>query len=172
MLVTGALLAVSAVVIGVVAVASRRLPARLLIAGGAVGSVLGLGLLALSAGTHSLGLFFASSALAGAGYSLHFLGGLTLVNRHAPATHRAGMLSSVLVLAYLAQGAAALLLGAVATSSGLTVALELGSPVIALVCVAALLLVLVLKRPVPVVTPVAPAAVAPPATPLASEPRT
>lgn len=148
-LVTGALLSVSAVVIGVVAIVARRVPARLLVAGGTVGSVLGLGLMTLSAGTHSLGLFFASSALAGAGYSLNFLGGLTLVNTHAPATHRAGMLSSVFVLAYLAQGAAALLLGAAATSSGLTAALELGSPAIALVCVAALVLALVLRRPGP-----------------------
>ncbi len=149
-LVTGSMLSVSAIAIGVVAIVSRRVPPRLLIAGGTVGSIVGLGLLTLSAATHALPLFFAALALAGAGYSLNFLGGLTLVNLHAPATHRAGMLSSVLVVAYLAQGAAALLLGAIATSRGLSVALDVGSPAIGLVCVAALVLALAVGRPRPV----------------------
>jgi hypothetical protein len=146
-LVTGGLLSVSAVVIGVVAVVSRRLPARWLIASGAVASVLGLGLLTLSATAHSLPLFFGGMVLGGAGYSFNFLGGLTLVNAHAPATHRAGMLSSVLVVAYLVQGAAALLLGAVATSGGLASALDVGTPAIGLICVAAVVLVLAVRRP-------------------------
>ena len=149
-LVTGSLLAVSAVVIGFVAIVSRRLPARRLIAAGTVASILGLGLLTLSAGLHSLPVFFAGMVLGGAGYSFNFLGGLTLVNAHAPATHRAGMLSSVLVVAYLAQGASALALGAVATSGGLAAALHLGTPAIGLVCVAALVLALVVRRPRPV----------------------
>jgi len=146
-LVTGAMLSVSAVVIGVVAILARRVPARTLIAGGTVASIVGLGLLALSASTHSLPVFFAASALTGAGYSFNFLGGLTLVNAHAPATHRAGMLSSVFVVAYLVQGATALLLGAAATSSGLTFALDVGSPAIALVCLGALVLALRVERP-------------------------
>ncbi len=142
-LVTGALLSVSAVVIGVVAVVSRRVPARWLIASGTVASIAGLGLLTLAATAHSLPLFFAGMVLGGAGYSFNFLGGLTLVNTHAPATHRAGMLSSVFVVAYLVQGATALLLGAAATSSGLAFALDVGTPAIALVCVGALVLALV-----------------------------
>jgi MFS family permease len=146
-LVIGATLSVSAVVIGLVAVVSRRLPSRVLVAGGTVASITGLGLLTLSAATHSLAVFLAASALTGAGYSLNFLGGLTLVNTYAPVRHRAGMLSSVFVVAYLMQGAAALLLGASATASGLQVALDLGSPVIGLVCIAALVLVLTLARP-------------------------
>jgi len=101
----------------------------------------------LSAAVHSLPVFLLASALSGAGYSFNFLGGLTLVNAHAPARHRAGMLSSVFVVAYLLQGVTALLLGAVATGSGIAVALDLGSPAIGLVCVAALLLAVVLKRP-------------------------
>ena len=145
-LVTGAVLAVSAVVIGAVAIVSRRLPARLLIAGGAAGSAVGLALFAWAAGTHSLPLFLAASALSGAGYSLNFLGGLTLVNRFAPPRHRAGLLSSVLAVAYLLQGAAALLLGAVATTAGLQVALDVGAPVIAAVGVAALVAVLLTGR--------------------------
>lgn len=56
-------------------------------------------------------------------------------------------MSSVFVIAYLKQGAAALLLGAVATASGLEVALELGSPAIGLICVSALVLVLPVTRP-------------------------
>jgi MFS family permease len=149
-LVTGAMLSVSAVVIGVVAVLSRRFPSRSLIAAGTVASIVGLGLLILSAGTHSLVVFFAASALTGAGYSFNFLGGLTLVNAHAPARHRAGLLSAVFVVAYLMQGATALVLGAVATASGMAVALELGSPVIGVVCIAALLLALLVRRAAPV----------------------
>jgi MFS family permease len=146
-LVTGALISVSAVVIGIVAVASRRVPAVWLIAGGTVSSIVGLGLLTLSASAHSLPLFFGGMVVGGAGYSFNFLGGLTLVNAHAPATHRAGMLSSVLVVAYLVQGAAALLLGAVATSVGLASALDVGTPAIGLICVAAVVLVLAVRRP-------------------------
>lgn len=146
-LVTGGVLSVSAVAIGVVALLARRLPARVLVAGGTVASVVGLGLLTAAAATHSLPLFLVASALGGAGYSLNFLGGLTLVNAFAPARHRAGMLSSVLVVAYLLQGVTALLLGASATVSGLQVALDLGTPAISLVCVAALVLVLTLARP-------------------------
>jgi MFS family permease len=145
-LVTGAVLAVSAVVIGVVAIFSRRWPARVLIGGGAAGSAVGLALFAWAAATHSLPLFLAASALSGAGYSLNFLGGLTLVNRYAPARHRAGLLSSVLAVAYLLQGLAALLLGAVATTVGLRAALDLGAPVIAALGVAALVAVLLTGR--------------------------
>ncbi|GAA3551524.1 MFS transporter [Microlunatus spumicola] len=150
-LVTGGLLSVSAVVIGVVAIVSRRVPARWLITSGAVASVVGLGLLTLAATAHSLPLFFGGMVLGGAGYSFNFLGGLTLVNAHAPATHRAGMLSSVLVVAYLVQGASALLLGAVATSAGLRAALDVGTPAIGLVCVAAVVLVVAVRRPRPAV---------------------
>lgn len=145
-LVTGAMLSVSAVVIGVVAVVSRRLPPRTLVIGGAAASIVGLGLLTLSAATHSLATFLAASALTGAGYSLNFLAGLTLVNTFAPTRHRAGMLSSVFVVAYLMQGLTALLLGASATASGLEVALDLGSPAIGLICLTALVLVLTLAR--------------------------
>jgi len=146
-LVTGAVLSVSAVVIGAVAVLGRRVPVRTMIAAGAATSIAGLGLMTLSAAVRSLPVFLLASALSGAGYSFNFLGGLTLVNAHAPARHRAGMLSSVFVVAYLLQGVTALLLGAVATGSGIAVALDLGSPAIGLVCVAALLLAVVLKRP-------------------------
>jgi hypothetical protein len=156
-LVTGAILAISAVAIGVVAIVSRRLRSRTLIAGGTAASIIGLGTLTLSAATHSLAAFLAASLLTGTGYSLNFLGGLTLVNTYAPVHHRAGMLSSVFVLAYLMQGATALLLGASATASGLLVALDLGSPAIALICIAALVLVLTLARPQRVAVPVAPA---------------
>ncbi len=150
-LVTGAMLSLSAIVIGVVAVLSRRLPPRTLILAGAAASIVGLGLLIVSAATQSLGLFLAASALTGAGYSFNFLGGLTLVNTFAPAHHRAGMLSSVFMIAYFMQGVTALALGASATASGLEVALDLGSPAIGLICIAALVLVLTVARPRPAV---------------------
>ena len=154
-LVTGAVLAVSAVVIGAVRDLFPPVAARVLIGGGAAGSAVGLALFAWAAATHSLPLFLAASALSGAGYSLNFLGGLTLVNRHAPTRHRAGLLSAVLGVAYLLQGVAALLLGAVATTAGLQAALDLGAPVIAAIGLAALVAVLVTGRVRAVPAPVA-----------------
>jgi MFS family permease len=148
-LVTGGILSVSAIVIGLVAIAARKQPPRLLVTGGAVASILGLGVFWLAATEHSLPLFLLASAVTGVGYSGNFLGGLTLVNRHAPTHHRAGLLSSVLVVAYLMQGAAALSLGAVATGSGLQAALSAAWPAIGLLSVAALVLVLALRRQPP-----------------------
>jgi MFS family permease len=144
-LVTGGILSVSAIVIGLVAIAARRQPPRLLISGGAIASIAGLGLFWIAASEHSLPLFLLAAAVTGVGYSGNFLGGLTLVNRHAPTHHRAGLLSSVLVIAYLMQGVAALSLGAVATGSGLQAALSTAWPAIGLLSVAALVLVLTLR---------------------------
>ena len=67
----------------------------------------------------------------GAGYCLFFLGGLSFVNAHAPSHHRGGTLAVVFLIAYLAQGAVALLLGMAATAWNLKTAIDLGSAGIA-----------------------------------------
>ena len=87
------------------------------------------------------------AALAGGGYSLLVLGGLTLVNAHAPAAHRAGTLSTIYLVGYLAMGATALALGVVATRWGLRLALEIGASGIAAAALFAAALALPMPSP-------------------------
>jgi MFS family permease len=89
-------------------------------------SMCGVLLLVLSSSYHGLLIFLAANALAGIGYSLSFTGGLNLLNAHAPPHHRGGTLSALFLIAYLIQGATALLL-VVATTWGLKTSIELGS---------------------------------------------
>ncbi|WP_022885615.1 MFS transporter [Glaciibacter superstes] len=133
-LVTGSVLAITSVVIGLTALAARRVPARVSVMSGGVISALAVGLLAVSATTSSLGVFALMSVTAGIGYGLLFLGGLGLVNQHAPSRHRAATLSAVYLVAYLAQGIIAVAVGVVATSVGLRVAIDVAAPVLVLLC--------------------------------------
>ena len=71
-------------------------------------------------------------------YSLLFSGGLGLVTLSAPVHHRAAVLSAAYVVAYVLQAAAALGIGALATSSTLLRALEIGSPLVLALGVAGL----------------------------------
>ncbi len=126
-LVTGAILSTSSVLIGVVAIATRGVRAIAMLRWAALVTAVGVALLVASAELGSLALFLAASAVAGAAYSLLFSGGIALVTRFAPDHHRAGMTSAVYLVAYLVQGVAAVGLGALATDSGLAIALLLGS---------------------------------------------
>jgi predicted MFS family arabinose efflux permease len=136
--VDGAIISLSAIAIGVVAVLTRGIDPRVSIAWGAPATVVGVGVLAASGLTHSLVLFLASSVVGGAGYSLLFAGGLGLIARAAPVHHRAAALSTAYLAGYLLQAIAALALGAMATLGGLQLALDVGGPVISLVGIAAL----------------------------------
>ncbi|RZS68238.1 putative MFS family arabinose efflux permease [Agromyces ramosus] len=146
----GAIIALSAVTIGAVAVFARPLRPRAAVTLGPVLAVVGLGLLIVAGLDHSLPAFIASSLVAGAGYSLMFSGGLGLVTSSAPAHHRAAVISAAYVVGYLVQAVAALALGVLATTSGLQFALELGAPVILLLGVAALVVANTARRRVPV----------------------
>ncbi|KQX05582.1 MULTISPECIES: MFS transporter [unclassified Leifsonia] len=134
----GAIISLSAVSIGVVAVLARPLRPRLAVTLGPVLATAGLGLLIVAGLAHSLPAFIVASLVAGAGYSLMFSGGLGLVTASAPAHHRAGVISAAYVIGYLVQAVAALGLGVLATSVGLQLALEIGAPVILLIGVASL----------------------------------
>lgn len=117
--------------------AGRRLrPRTATVIGGALSSV---GLLALipAGATTSLLLFLISSLASGSGYGLLFLGGLGIVNEHAPAQRRAGTLSFVYLVAYLVQGLTAVAVGGSATASDITVAILLWTPIIGGVCLLA-----------------------------------
>ncbi len=142
-LVNGAALTLFAVAAAATALLARRMPGAPTIAFGGVASVAGLALLTFAAHDRSLPQFLGAVALAGAGYSLSFLGGLTLINAHAPAHHRAGTLSAIYLVGYLTMGVIALSLGIAATHRGLAVALALGAPAIGALAVAATLLALV-----------------------------
>ncbi|MBC7663533.1 MAG: hypothetical protein H7276_07000 [Caulobacter sp.] len=146
-LVNGAVLALFAAVTGVTAVFARRLPGARAIQAGGVVAATALALLLLAASQRALPAFLLASALSGAGYSLLFLGGLTLINAHAPGRHRAGTLSTIYLVGYLAMGATALALGAIATRWGLRVAIEIGATGIAAMALGAAALALPVPRP-------------------------
>jgi MFS family permease len=139
-LVNGAILGLFAVVVGSTALIAKRLPGPLAIVLGSGFGIASLGLLMLAAQERSLPVYLTSTALAGAGYSMTFLGGLTLINAQAPPHHRAGTLSAIYLIGYLFMGAIALTLGVVATHHGLRLAVALGAATIASMSLAAALL--------------------------------
>lgn len=136
-LVNGAMLALFALTTGATALVARRLAGRSAVVAGGLVATAALALLMLAARQHALALLLLASASSGAGYSLLFLGGLTLINARAPAHHRAGTLSAIYLIGYLMMGAITLSLGVVATHAGLRVALASGAPAIAAMALAA-----------------------------------
>jgi MFS family permease len=120
-----------AIVLGATAILAKPVPAPINIAAGGVATAISLGLLMLAADQHSLTLYLAATTLGGAGYSLLFLGGLTLISQNAPATHRGASISAVYLIAYLLQGIVALGLGFIATATGLQNAIAIGAPLLA-----------------------------------------
>ncbi len=140
-LVDGAIISISAIVIGVVAVLGRKLAPRIALSFGPLPLLLGLSALIGAGLLHSLPLFIASAVLTGTGYSLLFSGGLGVITATAPAHHRASVISAAYVIGYLAQAAAALGLGAIATGAGLLLAIELGSALLLTLAIVAFLLI-------------------------------
>ncbi len=149
----GSVIAISAVVIGVTAILGRRLPSRTAILVGGLALSGGMALLVASAVSASLGAFVAASVVSGVGYGLLFLGGLGLVNRHAPAQHRGQTLSAVYLVAYLAQGLVAVAIGLSANAIGLGRAVDVWAPIIAGLGLAASAFALVTARRRPEVAP-------------------
>lgn len=144
--VDGAVISISAVMIGVVAIVSRPLPARISLFWGPFALALGLGTLIGSGLAHSLPLFIVASLLSGTGYSLLFSGGLGTVAASAPEHRRGAVISAAYVVGYLLQAVCALALGAIATSAGLLSAIELGILPLVALAVGALLLANVGRR--------------------------
>ncbi|MCU1513230.1 MAG: hypothetical protein JWO10_320 [Microbacteriaceae bacterium] len=141
--IAGGVIALSAVAIGTLAIVGRRLAPRSAIIVGGLATAVGMVLILGSAVSSSLPLFLVASLVAGSGYGLLFLGGLGLVNRFAPAHHRAQTISVVYLVAYLSQGLIAVAIGLSATATGLAPAVELWTAVIAAVCLLASPLALV-----------------------------
>jgi len=145
-LVNGAVIAINAAAIAITAIAARKLRGTTDIAIGGAAATVGMAIMVLSSVQHSLPLFIISAVVTGVGYSLLFLGGLSVINADAPAHHRAGTLSGVYLFAYLFQGLIALSLGAVATASGLGVALDIGALIVAVLGIGSIVLAMVLPR--------------------------
>ncbi|GIF49175.1 putative MFS family arabinose efflux permease [Asanoa ferruginea] len=118
-LVQGLLLGISSGVIGLVALLFRSLPPRTSIMLGGASGVLALAALVPSSLDHSLPLYLASQILGGAAMGFALLGGIGLIQREAPAHHRAALISSFYLVGYLGQGLVATLAGLAATAWGL-----------------------------------------------------
>jgi hypothetical protein len=113
---------------------------------GALASASGVGLLALAAMRHALPIYLAATAVAGVGYSLLFFAGLATISAVATPEHRGGILAALYLLAYLSMGTVALVLGLIARSTGLGLAIDFGAGVIALLSLATLVSALMRRR--------------------------
>ncbi|WP_419702529.1 MFS transporter [Promicromonospora sp. NFX87] len=137
--VNGVVLAISAAAIGAVALLAGRLRAATALRLGALAAVAGQALMVTAGATHSMPFLVLYSLVGGAGYSLLFSGGITLVTQSAAAEHRAATTSSAYLVAYLVQAVVALGVGALGTAVGLQTALVAGSATVVALTLAALL---------------------------------
>jgi hypothetical protein len=136
----GAVLSLFPIVLGVVGIAARSLSPRAALTVGALVSGLGMVLLILAVSLRDLLIYLLATAAAGGAYSLLFVGGLQVISAVAPARRRGGILSALYLLGYLSMGALAVVLGAIATTWGLSLAVDLGAAAIILMNVATLVL--------------------------------
>jgi hypothetical protein len=85
----------------------------------------------------------ALSSWLGGAYSLLFVSGLQVISTAAPEYNRGGILSALYLLSYLSMGALALVLGAIATARGLSLAVDLGAAAIIVMNFAMLILAMI-----------------------------
>ncbi|GAA0998396.1 MFS transporter [Subtercola frigoramans] len=130
LLVVGALLGVSSLMIGAVALVFQRIHAHIAVLIGVTLSIIGLVLLEVCASSGSLPLFLLWCVIGGAGYSLCFMGGLMLLNRSTSAGHRGATLSALYLFAYLLQALTAVGAGVLATALSLSGAVDIVAPVL------------------------------------------
>jgi predicted MFS family arabinose efflux permease len=136
-------LATSAVVATIVL---RRAAARMVMLFGIVALITGVAITVMGVGLGSAAVFFAGSAIAGAGFGSGFQGGIRTVVPLAAAHERAGLISLLYVVSYLGLGVPAVLAGFGAVHDGLiNTARYYGTSVIALAALA--LFGLVRNRP-------------------------
>jgi MFS family permease len=135
-----AVLSLFPIVMGAIGVIARTLSPRAALIVGALVSGLAMALLILAVNMRDLVIYLLATAAAGGAYSLLFVGGLQVVSAAAPEHRRGRILSALYLLGYLSMGALALVLGAVATTRGLSFAVDLGAAAIILMNVATLVL--------------------------------
>ena len=136
----GAVLSFFPAVMGTTGIIGRSLSPRMALIIGALISALGMMLLILAVNLRDLVIYLLATAAAGGAYGLLFVGGLQVIVAATPERNRGGILSALYLLSYLSMGALALVLGAVATTRGLGLAVDLGAAAIILMNVAMLVL--------------------------------
>jgi predicted MFS family arabinose efflux permease len=136
----GAVLSLFPIVMGVVGIITRSFSPRVALRVGALVSGLGMVLLILAVSLRDLLIYLLATAVAGGAYSLLFVGGLQVISAAAPVHHRGGILSALYLLGYVSMGALALVLGTIATTRGLSLAVDLGAAAIIVMNVATLVL--------------------------------
>jgi hypothetical protein len=115
----------------------RRAPARTVMLSGIVALITGVTVTVMAVGLGSAAVFFAGSAIAGAGFGCGFQGGIRMVVPLAAAHERAGLISLLYVVSYLGLGVPAVLAGFGAVHDGLiNTARYYGAAVIALAALA------------------------------------
>jgi MFS family permease len=144
-LLNGAVMALFPIVLGPIGIAAKALSSRTALTIGSVASVVAMGLLILAVARRDLPIYFVATAIAGAAYSLLFVGGLGLINTAGSPHHRGAVFSALYLVGYLSMGVLALVLGVVATIWGLGLAVNLGAAAIALTGIATLILAITLK---------------------------
>jgi hypothetical protein len=113
---------------------ARRIPTARAVRIGGVVAALGLALLLVAGVADSLVVFLGSAVLSGVGYGFLMYGGLGLVTAAADDGRRASTFSSMYLVAYLAQGTTAVVVGALATATSLDAAVVVAVPVIVVLC--------------------------------------
>jgi len=127
-----AVLSLFPIVMGAIGIIARTLSPRVALIVGALISCSGMVLLILAVSLRDLVIYLLATAAAGGAYSLLFVGGLQVISVAAPERNRGGILAALYLLSYLSMGALALVLGAIATARGLSLAVDLGAAAIIL----------------------------------------
>ncbi len=109
---------------------ARDLPPRRSMGGGCLVFAVAVGALLVALATGTTWLFFASAAVSGVGFGAAFLGAVALVTAGVDPGHRAGLLSSVFVVGYLAFSVPAIAAGIAAGAVGLLVVAEVYGAVV------------------------------------------
>jgi len=125
---------------GVSAIASIRFRdahARSTARGGLAALILGVGLVLIALSQNSIALFFVGAGIAGLGFGPAFGGAFRALSSRAPAGERAGLVSAILAVSYLAFSLPAVAAGAAVTRLGLqTTTVVYGIALIALASLA------------------------------------
>jgi MFS family permease len=115
--------------------------------GGLTALTLGLALALIAIADHSTGLFLGATALVGLGFGPAFAGAFRTLAAQAPVDQRAGLVSSILAVAYLAFSLPAIAAGVAVTQLGLRETTEIYGAILIVVALLALALTGQLQGP-------------------------
>ncbi|MEP7041991.1 MAG: MFS transporter [Dokdonella sp.] len=123
---------------GISVLALQQREARAMMSFGALALIVGVGISMASLPFHALGVFFIGTVVAGVGFGAGFQGGVRTILPFAAPHERAGVLSLIFIVSYLAMGLPAIVAGVFVARHGdiLTTAQGFGTVVIALAALA------------------------------------